>query len=353
MQLNILRLHCTKDDKNLRQCLRAYGVLPKYCKASYYKTEQATEITRILKGINERLRKQIGIGWKNKWKDAIGYRVSKSALKDWVSGRASIPLIAISALNQLGCEKEVQQIIEKIRYVSSTTREIVRIPNSLTPDILYLSGLILGDGSLPIQKGNHEDNREYCLSITSKDRIFLENEIKPLIEKTFEIQCSNARYYNHGGPTWTLAKANKTIYRFFTEVVGIPNGNKSKKGKIPQIIKELNPRETIPFLAGLIDSDIGKHGHGMGCTFKSKELVNDLIEHLEKLDICAKHYGSHFKNNKYIQHDFTIPKSQIKRLKGHLYKSYLPKRKDRLELVDNLAHGYSSGRRGVVQGHVA
>jgi len=75
----------------------------------------------------------------------------------------------------------------------------------------------------------------------------------------------------------------------------------------------------------------------MGCTFKSKKIVEDLLEFLAALGIMAKHYGTHYKNNKYIQHDFSIPKSQIKNLKGLLFKNYLPKREDRLSTINPLA----------------
>lgn len=95
----------------------------------------------------------------------------------------------------------------------------------------------------------------------------------------------------------------------------------------------MEPNEGIPFLSGLIDSDIGKHGKGLGCTFRSKVLVEDLIEFLGKFNITAKSYGTHFKNNKYIQHDFSIPKSQVKKLKDVLEQNYLPKREDRLNTL--------------------
>lgn len=91
--------------------------------------------------------------------------------------------------------------------------------------------------------------------------------------------------------------------------------------------------DLIPFLAGLIDSDIGKHGSGMGSTFNSKTLVFELIELLRKLKITAKHHGVHYKNGIYEQNDFSIPKSQVKSLKEVLQANYLPKRKDRWETI--------------------
>ncbi len=234
-------------------------------------------------------------------------------------------------------KREVQEIMEKVEYVSSTAGEVVRIPNKLTPDILYLTGLILGDGCLPISRRYGVNNLYYQAVITSKDKEFLAKKIAPIFKEVFEVNYISIKYYFHRGHSWNLIKRNKAIYRFFTRMIGLQRGNKSAKGEIPPIIKKMNPKESAPFIAGLVDSDIGKHASGMGSTFKSKKLVDDLIFFLNKSGIIAKHYGSHYKNNKYLQHDFTIPKSQIIKLKGLLEANYLPKRKERLETLYSLA----------------
>lgn len=337
MPLNLLELHNPEDDRNLRQCLRAYSVLPEYCANADHKNEKAIEINRILKKVEVRLKKELGVNWRKKWEEEIGYPIKKRVSEEWIRGRAAIPLVAIEALGRLGCEKEAREIMEKVEYISSTTGEIVRIPNELTPDILYLSGLILGDGSLPINHRRPESNLCYEVLITSGDKEFLEKEIIPLFKEIFETNYISMGFSAHLGTAWTMTKRNKAVFRFFTQVIGLPKGNKSAKGEIPQIIKKMNSEESAPFIAGLIDSDIGKHGGGMGSTFKSKKLVDDLIFFLNKSGIKAKHYGSHYKNNKYLQHDFTIPKSQIMKLKGLLEETYLPKREDRLETLYSLA----------------
>lgn len=336
MRLNLLALHNPREDRNLRQCLRAYSVLPEYCENPNHKNEKAVEINRILKKVNSRLKKEVGPRWRKKWEEEIGYPIKKRVSEEWIRGRAAIPLVAIDALKILGCEKEVEEIIDKVEYVSSTTGEVVRIPNELTPDILYLAGLVLGDGSLPIKFRRHENNFEYEVLITSRERQFLEKEIIPLFKTIFGVESVSMRFSGHIGKAWTMCKKNKAIFRFFTQIIKLPKGDKSTKAEVPTSIKEMNPGEFAPFLAGLIDSDIGKHSSGMGSTFKSKKLVEELITLLGKAGIIAKHYGSHYKNNKYLQHDFSIPKSQIIKLKDLLEETYLPKRKDRLNTLYSL-----------------
>lgn len=337
MKLDLLTLHNSVEDKNLRQCLRAYTIISKYCHAPNEKNEKAAKIIAKLREINKRLKLKFGNNWKTEWEKEIGFKIKTSTFNEWLRGKASIPLVAIEKLKKFGLENEVQEISKEIEYVCTTTKEVARIPKELTPDILYLTGLILGDGCLPITHRKNDENLQYKFSLCSGDELFLKQQIKPMFEKIFEVKIFSLFYYNHGGPTWDLSKGSKPIYRFFTQLIGIPNGQKSQKACIPLIIKKLLVQQAVPFIAGLIDSDVGKHGKGMGCTFKSKLLVDDLILLLDKLGLQAKHYGTHFKNHKYIQHDFSIPKSQVKRLKELLEQNYLPKRQDRLETLFSLA----------------
>lgn len=130
---------------------------------------------------------------------------------------------------------------------------------------------------------------------------------------------------------------NKAIFRFFTRLIGLPSGKKSTKAHIPGLIKILEPKPAVPFLAGLIDSDIGKHSSGMGCTFGSEKLMDDLVIFIGNLGVKAKKGGTYIIKNKYPQTDFRIPKSEIRTLKYVLEQNYLPERADRLKLINGLA----------------
>jgi len=337
MKFDVMRLHVPEEDREIRQCLRAYTILPKYCETPDEKNEKAKEILESVWKIRDKLRAKHGRKWGYAWMEKIPYGATYSVVKDWMIGRASIPLIAIDSLRELGFEKETAEILENVEYVSSTTGDITKIPKGIDKDLAYLTGLILGDGSLPIK---HESGgRNHRLIITSGDKKLIE-KVALLIERIFEVTLGDAHYYSRkSGSSWNLYKGNKAIYRFFSKIVCLTNGNKAKNGKIPHTIKPLPDAEKVAFIAGLIDSDIGRHGRGMGCTFKSKKLVEDLLIFLGILGIEAKAYGSHYKDNKYLQHDFTIPKSQIKRLKELLVENYLPLKEDRLNTINMLTQG--------------
>jgi len=337
MTLDIFRLHVPAEDTTLRRCLRVYTILPKYCKNPTIRNTKAIPIVQKIRNIDQRLVKKTGFSWRKKWAEKIGYPIKQCVFKDWFCGRASIPLIAIEKLKFFIEEKELTELAEQIDYVSSTTQEVIRIPKELSPDLLYLTGILMGDGCFSVKKYGRDGNNAFVVILTSSQKEFLQDKVSPIFFKLFEINRISFQYKDSHWPSWDLRKANKALYRFFVNIIGIPSGKKSEKACIPDTIKQLPVREQIPFISGLIDSDIGKHGRGMGCTFRSKRLIDDLLILLEKNGVEAKYYGTHLKNGKYIQNDFSIPKSQIKRLKDVLVANYLPKREDRLNLLFSLA----------------
>ena len=336
MKIDLMKLHVPEEDTNIRRCLRIYTILPRFCDHPNKRNEKAEEIMQDIWEVGKKMKKKFGAKWRSLWAETIPYEVSYSAIKDWMIGRASIPLIAIDSLRELGFEKEADSILNKTEYIASTTGDITKIPKRVDRDIVYLAGLILGDGSLPITRKNN--NYDYRINITSGDLKFLD-KIRKLIRDIFEIETPKAVYRFHGGASWEFYKRNKALYRLFTKVIGITNGDKAKNGKIPYFVKQLESSQKIAFIAGLIDSDLGKHSRSIGGTFKSKQLVDDLIEFMNELGITAKSYGSHYKSGIYLQHDFTILKSQVKELKALLVANYLPKKEDRLNAINIISQG--------------
>ncbi|MBU2476639.1 hypothetical protein KKG83_04165 [Candidatus Micrarchaeota archaeon] len=342
MRFNLLDLHYSDEDLNLRQCLRAYSIIPKYCEKPEQKNFEALKINFQLKKINKKLRKEIGVNWIEKWAKLIPYKLSKNTIKDWILGRVSIPLIAITVLKEFNCEKEIEEIKKNLKYISSTTRGVIRLPDKMHSDVFYLAGLLLGDGCFPIIKRKGENNFDYKVSYFCGSKDFIFRTITPLIKEMFEIKEIHPIFYHQA---WQLTIRNKAVFRFFTRIIGLPSGKKSIKAHIPDTIKNLKPNDSVPFFAGLIDSDIGKHGNSIGCTFRSEKLVNDLVELLNKLGIKSKNHGTYLINNKYPQTDFKIKKSEIKRLKYVLDRNYLPKNPERIRAINMLLQECPRGQR--------
>lgn len=336
MKFDFFKLHYKKQDNNLRKCIRIYGVLEKYSKSKKQNKilNQTIFLNQKLREIDKKLRTNFGLNWKKKWIKKIPYKIEENTLKDWFLGRASIPLIAIQKLSQFKCKKDIKEIMNNVEYFSSTTQEIIKLPKSFDKDTAYLTGLILGDGCLPNIFRKKEKNFDYKTIITSRDKLFIEKEILKIIKKMFEKNTyCNINKKNH----FELELTNKIIFRFFTKIIKIHSGKKAINARIPKIVFDSSKEKQIAFLAGLIDSDIGKHSHSLGSTFRSEIFVEELVLLLNSLGIKAKKGGTYLIKQKYPQTDFRIPKSEVKTLKRLLYKNYLPKSKGRLKLVNQIA----------------
>jgi len=340
MEFNLFDLHDSEKDDCLRKCLRVYGVMPWYVDKPKEEMlgayKQAIWLNKKFVNINQKLNKEIGVNWKDKWIETIPYKISKSTVKDWFCGRSSPPLIAIEKLKILDCEKEVEDLMKNINYVSSTTRDIIRVPKQLTKDNVYLAGLILGDGCLPNDYCIKNNNHGYRVSIFGGNKEFFEEEIVPIMTNLFE--AKNVRLY-YDKTCWRIEKRNKAMFRFFTQVMGLHSGKKAIKARVSKIIFDSHRGIKVAFIAGLIDSDIGKHSGSLGCTFRSKKFVEDLVVLFNSIGIDAKEGGTYLIKEKYPQTDFRIPKREVKALKDILSQNYLPKNEDRLKAIKEILHG--------------
>ena len=109
MRFNLLDLHEPKEDTNVRKLLRVYSVIPRFAAHDNPEhAEQAIRVTNFLRKVNERLRKEVGLGWKYKWMEATESKFAKETHKDWFIGRASVPLTALEQLEMFGLRKEVE-----------------------------------------------------------------------------------------------------------------------------------------------------------------------------------------------------------------------------------------------------
>ena len=198
----------------------------------------------------------------------------------------------------------------------------------------YLSGLVLGDGCLPNSYRPRDNNFEYKTTITSGDKEFITMKITNMFKQLFE---KGHWYLRDRGNYIELEIKNKAIYRFFTNVIKMHSGKKAIKARVPKLFFEANIDLQIAFIAGLIDSDIGKHSGSLGCTFRSQKFVEDLVMLFDSVGITANEGGTYLIKDKYPQTDFRIPKKEVKTLKRLLSQHYLPKTKGRLKAINEIA----------------
>ncbi len=159
----------------------------------------------------------------------------------------------------------------------------VQIPDKLNPELLYFVGVIVGDGSIPV-KHNGDGKRSFVITIEKANKEFIVSVLKPIAERLFGTEWSITTRLREGRKqTWCLYLYSKIVYRFLVGTFNLPEGEKSRKVRMPLLLRKLTPQERIPFISGLMDTDWGILGNSFGTHCSSKMLLVDTRDALKEL----------------------------------------------------------------------
>ncbi|MBU0635424.1 hypothetical protein KKE06_00155 [Candidatus Micrarchaeota archaeon] len=298
MQFELLELG-TCENTGSRSVIRAYTIVPNYVKNPTVKNIKAQKIVDILRQVNSKLKKKLGLDWKAHWLDSLPFEVKKTSTKDWFLGRASIPLIAISQLANFGCGKEVQQITNPVEYFCSTTGTVSKIPKTVSEEIAWLVAAILCDGHI-------KKNENRVVFFSNID--YFVKRFESIVCNLFEISgtCRISKT-SDTGVLYEFAVENKPMAHFLNKFCEIPRGKKSHLIVVPRIIWEADFKTKKAFLKGVFDPDGGKRSSGLGLTSASKKFRDQVYMLLQEFDIVPakdewlnrkynkRYYGLRFK----------------------------------------------------------
>jgi len=281
MEFNLLDLH-DPEDTELRKCIRAYTVIPKYAAKPDIKNHKAQKIVNILKRVNTKLNIEIGFEWKVEFREKFPFPVAKETLNDWLAGRVSIPLIAIVELVNFGCQEEVEEIKQYLEYFTSATGKVARIPKQVTPDLAWLSAAIMCDGHL------RKTKKKIYFEVTDRNLV---KKFRDTFCRIFQLPEQNLEVYNRPQSVKTLiryAARNMPAVHFLHKFFEIPAGKKCDIIEVPTIIRHSSLEIKKSFLKGVFDTDGGKRGGGLGLTSASKRFRDQISYLLTDFGIKAK-----------------------------------------------------------------
>jgi hypothetical protein len=275
MGFNLLELHDSKEDTNVRKLLRVYSAVPHFASHdNYAHTEQAIRVTNFLRNVDNRLKKEVALGWKQTWMKSLGYGFSPATLKDWFIGRGSVPLIALKQLEIFGLKQELKELVDNCDFFCSTTGRIFRMPHEMCPDLAYLFGTILGDGHI------RKDGDTICFKVAEK---WLAKKFIQKATKVFEHELNLHHRLKRSKLHFAVDSANKPAVRLFTKFLGIPRRKKSHVIFIPDLIKNSCREIKLAFLEGVFDTEGCIRKKGLRVTSASKQFGDDLCELLHSL----------------------------------------------------------------------
>ena len=135
----------------------------------------------------------------------------------------------------------VRRMMEKKRVRSFRLLSGRKVPTKLTPDILYLIGLLIGDGHLRISRG-----KPSTVILTNSSRRVVET-YKRIMKHRFNVTVkSNGKY----GYYFSSPVLGTLFHR-----LGVPARDKAKTAKVPPYVAFLPKGFIAAFLRGLFDCD--------------------------------------------------------------------------------------------------
>ncbi|MFH1589412.1 MAG: hypothetical protein ABIB43_02510 [archaeon] len=120
----------------------------------------------------------------------------------------------------------------------------------ITPELAYLSGVLMGDGSINVRKEKH-DYEVSCVGNPKDEKEFYQNIVSPLIYKLFNKKVEPK--HHHKNTTYGVRFWSKEIVEFLTQKLEHPIGKKYNKIKIPTKIKRA--KLVSQFIRGVADTD--------------------------------------------------------------------------------------------------
>lgn len=251
--------------------------------------------------------------------------------KKWLPIKDIIKLISYLSPSVRNCY--YGRILETLSYFrSTTTKETVKLPIYLSNDLLYIIGVIIGDGSL----FNPKTKKTYTIHICGTNKRYIKNTITPLMKSLFDLEYyPNGKHRENKKILYEWYVSRKALRRYFQIFFEIPIGKKSHIVRIPQILNDLSIENKASFLAGLMDTDWGYEYYLFGTGSASKMLLEDTKEiltntfNINNLRIFERNIGGKFRS-----YSMSIPKQEIVNF-SKIFKDRL-KNKDRVQLIEKL-----------------
>lgn len=207
-----------------------------------------------------------------------------SITKEWISGRKPLSIKDLKKILSI-CNNKSKKIFEKQinkqeKWISCRySWRKVRFPNKLKPELAYIVGIILGDGSLAGNSSNktgnwnisgffdNKEHQKYFDQLINKELGFYPKNFSPIENYEISYFCSKAAHY------------------FLRTFFDIPNSFKSGIIKTPKIIKDAPMNIQKAFIQGLFDSDGTFTCNEIRYSTTSKTMIDQVKSFLDNQEI--------------------------------------------------------------------
>ncbi len=249
--------------------------------------DSAIKYDLFVHGIKEETKEIIKhLGGTNNTSELLNQKFSK--VKEWSLGRKPIAIKDLELLLNASDKKFRNKLEERIelkelRISCKYSPQKMFFPKTISPDLAYLIGLILGDGHVAEKTLNAKGNWIISVFFDNKEH---QQVYCALIKQELGITPHNRK---HKANCVVSTFASKAAHWLLRNYFCMHNGKKAPLIEIPEII--LDSDETIKnaLIQGLFDSDgtITKNGYVKYAT-TSKTMEKQLSTELDILGIVTK-----------------------------------------------------------------
>ncbi len=186
-------------------------------------------------------------------------KIKYNKLKEWASGRKPISISDLTKLVEL-CPVDLSNSIKSklslkdLRFSCKYSPHKVKFPLTISENLAYIIGIILGDGTL---SGNKNKKKSWVI------RVYFDNLqhrliFNELMEKEFGIQPINSQRKKN---CFESTIASKIIYLYISNYFNLHVGRKANKIEFPNNLLSGSNEIKCALIQGLFDSD-GTITHG-------------------------------------------------------------------------------------------
>lgn len=168
---------------------------------------------------------------------------------------------------QLIVEENKERFLFRARNGSGS---IVKLPKSINSDICFLTGIIIGDGTIS------KCRFRITIEMVSKNIMEL---VKSFLARSFQIDAKLKKVIDkrpNRQLRWKIEINSKPLWLFFSKVLDIPIGKKSDRVVVPSIIFSNNENLRM-FVSGLFLADGGlKSQNSIAFSFSNPFITNQI-----------------------------------------------------------------------------
>lgn len=178
----------------------------------------------------------------------------------------------------------------RVEFSNNDIKLGIRVPNELTEELAYETGVHIGDGYLGIWK--RKDGWAYLNTFSgdyNEEMDFYRDVVCPMILRLYNKRVWVKKSTKN---TVQVVFKSKAISTFKHNVLGLPAGKKKGKISIPEVIMKSYLRKYC--LQGIFDTDFSltfRHGNYPKITgalpLANEKLRTQIMEILDELDISA------------------------------------------------------------------